>query len=330
MNTQEKLSDYFDGSYSQNEVLIGGTLFLISRLTVENEGYYNVTTFLRNGEAIYTATQKQFDAFLETDCTIDQIESTVPKFMDVTELQISEVVAERQPQRRTVRENTTEEDKKKNAKTEAENLLEENKTDILSAVKDFFASEKKEAVDLENLIQPAPVFKFNKKNADGSSVEIEIPGGITSKSYINGNIVVSMSTVNVYSDVLNGEGTSTTFVFQYQDKRFQELFFKQSIKSMTIGLSLGFNFSAIVPTLPKVPITIEENGKAVLPKNEKSEFEMDFNFAQQKFKQQMELRKDFFTLNDPVMMISTNLKTGERLIHNVQQEKKNIEAKKEA
>jgi hypothetical protein len=279
MNTQEKLSDYFDGSYSQNEVLIGGTLFLISRLTVENEGYYNVTTFLRNGEAIYTATQKQFDAFLETDCTIDQIESTVPKFMDVTELQISE---------------------------------------------------KKEAVDLENLIQPAPVFKFNKKNADGSSVEIEIPGGITSKSYINGNIVVSMSTVNVYSDVLNGEGTSTTFVFQYQDKRFQELFFKQSIKSMTIGLSLGFNFSAIVPTLPKVPITIEENGKAVLPKNEKSEFEMDFNFAQQKFKQQMELRKDFFTLNDPVMMISTNLKTGERLIHNVQQEKKNIEAKKEA
>ena len=39
MNTQEKLSDYFDGSYSQNEVLVGGTIFLISRLTVENEGY---------------------------------------------------------------------------------------------------------------------------------------------------------------------------------------------------------------------------------------------------------------------------------------------------
>ena len=327
MNTQEKLSDYFDGSYSQSEVLVGGTLFLFSRLTVEHEGYYDVTAILKNGAATYTATQKQFDAFLQDNCTIDQIDTVVPKFMDVTEIQISEEAVELQPVQRSRRNNTTEEDKKKKAKTESENILEQNKTDILSAVKDFFASEKKEAVDLDNLIQPAPIFKFTKKNPDGSSIEMEIPGGITSKSYINGNIVVSMSTVNVYSDVLNGEGFSTTFVFQYVDKRFQELFFKQSISSMSIGLSLGFNFSAIVPKLPEVPTTIAEKGKASDPQKENSEFEMDFTFAQQKFKQQMELRKDFFTLNDPIMMVSTNLKTGERIIHNVQKEKEKVEEK---
>ena len=209
--------------------------------------------------------------------------------------------------------------------TEAEATLEAHRTDILSAVENFFASENKE-VDLEHLIEPAPILKFTKKEADGSSVAMEIPGGMTSKSYINGNIVVSMSTVNVYSNVLTGEGISTTFVFQYQDRRFQELFYEQVIESTSIGLSLGFNFSAISPTIPKVPTTIEEKGKAK-SKDGNSEFNMNLNFAQQKFKQQMELRKDFFTMNSPVMMISTDLKTGHRVVHNVQEEKKKVEAK---
>ena len=119
MNTQEKLSDYFDGSYSQSEVLVGGTLFLFSRLTVEHEGYYDVTAILKNGAATYTATQKQFDAFLQDNCTIDQIDTVVPKFMDVTEIQISEEAVELQPVQRSRRNNTTEEAKKKKAEEEA-------------------------------------------------------------------------------------------------------------------------------------------------------------------------------------------------------------------
>ncbi len=127
-----------------------------------------------------------------------------------------------------------------------------------------------------------------------------------------------MATVNVYTDPFNGEGQSTTFLYQFQDKRFQELFFKQSFKSMSIGLSMGFNFSAIVPSLPKIPTGVV--GKEQGSSETKSDFDMDLNFAQQKFKQQMKLRKDFLTVLEPVVMFSVDLKTGVKTFHNIKAE----------
>lgn len=325
MKTSQNLSDYFvTEDFQSEDVLIGTTLFQFNKLTYLNEEYAFV--FLGSDQIIYVANKDQFDAFLATNCPLSQLEVEIPKFFSKAEVQTISRIVPVAESSQTIQLLKARTDENPQIKTEAENLLEQNKTDILSAVKDFFANDQKE-IDLDQLIEPAPVFKFNKKNTDGSSIEMEIPGGMTSKSYINGNIVVSMSTVNVYSDVLNGEGFSTTFVFHYQDRRFQELFFKQVIKSTSIGLALGFNFSTIVPKLPKIPTDIAEKGKATDPSKGNNEFEMNFSFAQQKFKQQMELRKDFYTLNRPVMMISTNLKTGERIVHNIPKEIEEAEKK---
>jgi len=320
MKTQKRLSDYFNTNNTQDDVVIENNLFLFNRFTIHNDGSYGVTVLLNYGETVYTATQTQFEAFVEDNCTIDQLESKVAQYMNEGEFRSYQEVVPKVSQESSVGLFNDDEDPKKGAKTEVEAILEANKTDILSAVKSFFANEEKKEINIADLVAQAPSFVFKEQKSDGSTVEITRPGGVTTMSYINGNVVLSKSTVITYTDVLKNKGETITFLYAFRDKRFQELFFKQVLKSTSIGLSLGFNFSALSPKIPTVPTEIKQDGKAK-PKNGGNDFNMDLNFAQQKFEQVLKLRRDFLTINEPVMMFSNDLETNALKIYNIKEQK---------
>lgn len=333
MKKLQKVGDFFKpfDPIPQNEISIGNTLFRFctSKYVVDQTYREETTVIAVTGSKtnnIYIGTLDQFKDFVSHNCKVSEIENELQKFIPPAETQIITQLKPGKPATasRSIGALTTsrEENEKPKIKTEAEALLDSNKEGILNAVKDFFKEEQK-TVDLDKLIQDAPIFKFSRTDQNGNKVTSELPGGITSKSFINGNIVLSMATVNVYTDPLNGAGFSTTFTYDYTDKRFQELFFKQSLKSMSIGLSLGFNFSSIMPSLPKIPTDIVEGDKAQKTEGSGSstnDVKLDFNFGQQKFKQQMELRKEFLTRLRPSSMFSINLKTGATVFHNTQEE----------
>ena len=327
------VADYFKpfDPIPKNEITIGNTLFrFCTSKYVIDKTYQEKTTVIAvtgpKSDNIYLGSLDQFRDFVSYNCKVSEIDKVIPKFIPPAEIKtVSKLVpGQLNSNSRNVGVlNTTEEENKKpKVKTEAETLLEDSKEGILSAVKDFFA-EKEKKVDLDKLIQDAPVFKFSRTDQNGTTITSELPGGITSKSFVNGNIVVTMATVNVYTDPLTGAGFSTTFTYDFTDKRFQELFFEQSLETMSIGLSLGFNFSSIMPSLPNIPTNIVEGGKAQQTDGSgktTNDIKLDFNFGKQKFKQQMELRKDFLTRLVPNSMFSVNLKTGATEFHNVKEE----------
>lgn len=341
MNKMMNVSDYFKpfDPIPQNEITIGNTLFrFCTNKYVINQTYQEKTTVIAvtgaNPNNIYLGSLDQFRDFLTYNCKVSEIDKVIQKFIPPAEVQtISRLVPGQldNNSRNFGTLNTREEKEKPKVKTEAEALLDSNKEGILNAVKDFF-EEKQKTVDLDKLIQDAPIFKFSRTDQNGNKITSELPGGITSKSFVNGNIIVSMATVNVYTDPITGAGFSTTFTYDFADERFQELFFKQSLKTMNIGLSMGFNFSSVMPSLPEVPTDIVEGGKGKKSNGSNSttnDVKLDFNFGQQKFKQQMQLRKEFLTRLVPSSMFSINLKTGETEFHNIKEELEKIKEKDE-
>ncbi len=170
MDNSKRIGNYLKSInyYQLQEVVVGDHLFQFQRSTTDQIKSVTISSGT-NIDNIYIADATTFNAFLDHNCLINDISTEINQFIAPAEkVETTQLVAGKPIERNkgiNIFEVNEVEEEQETEESPAESLLNENKEDILKAVKDFFAEPNK-TIDLEQLIEPAPFFEFTKEKED--------------------------------------------------------------------------------------------------------------------------------------------------------------------
>ena len=208
------------------------------RYTTSDPNHPSYAWFIINGpsgESLRLANKAQLDALLNKNYTLSDLSKAL-----VNELPTSGDIGTRQQHfntRETKKDNEQEKNEMDSLQTAAEALMTTDPA-LIDAMDKFFGSPELDPSKL------APKPNFYEIEVDGVT-QPRLMNSVTF-SLVNGDLYPIRSVYRSYTDIVKGHGTEFHTAYQLGIKTEESFTIEKSVKMSKLGLSFGFNFSALM------------------------------------------------------------------------------------